>query len=92
MRCMKIIINVYGRVQGVFFRSTTQKIAKDLGLSGFVKNMPDGSVRIEAEGPKEDLEQLLKFAHRGSSFANVEKVESTYQEATNEFNGFRVRY
>ncbi|MFX1410399.1 MAG: acylphosphatase, partial [Promethearchaeota archaeon] len=46
----RIKIKVYGLVQGVFFRYTTRKVARNLGLAGYVKNMPDGSVLIEAEG------------------------------------------
>lgn len=88
----RIIIDVYGRVQGVFFRATTRKKARKWGLSGYVKNMSDGSVHIEAEGPQEKLENLLEFAHKGPSFANVKNVESSYEEASNEFNGFNVRY
>jgi len=88
----KIIIDVFGRVQGVFFRSTTRKKARKWGLKGYVKNMPDGSVHIEAEGPEEKLEKLLKFAHNGPSFARVDRVESEYKEATNEFRRFRVRF
>jgi acylphosphatase len=88
----KIIIDVFGRVQGVFFRSTTRKKAQKWGLKGYVKNMPDGSVHIEAEGSEDKLEKLLKFAHNGPSFARVDRVESKYEEATNEFKRFRVSF
>ena len=50
----RINIHVYGLVQGVFFRYTTRKIARNLGITGIVKNLPDGSVYIEAEGPEDN--------------------------------------
>ncbi len=58
----RIIIKVYGSVQGVFFRYSTRKVARTIGLTGFVKNMADGSVYIEAEGIESDLLKLLEFA------------------------------
>jgi len=69
----KIIIKVFGYVQGVFFRYTTRKVAKILGLTGFVKNMADGSVYIEAEGPEH---------------ARVEGVEYEFKTAQNKFKTF----
>ena len=59
MKETRIVIKVYGLVQGVFFRYTTRKIARKLGLSGYVKNMHDGSVLIDAEGPDDKLKELL---------------------------------
>ena len=77
----KIIINVYGLVQGVFFRYTTRKVARGLGLTGYVKNLNDGSVYIEAEGPEDKLKELLKFARKGPNSAKVESVKFEYREA-----------
>jgi acylphosphatase len=88
----RIIIDVYGKVQGVFFRGTTRRKARKWNLTGYVKNMSDGSVHIEAEGSEESLKKLLDFAHQGPSFARVDRVEREYQEATNEFKRFKVRY
>lgn len=87
----KITIDVYGRVQGVFFRASTRKRARKWGLDGYVKNMPDGTVHIEAEGPKEKLEKLLAFAREGPRLARVDKVEKSYSDPKDEFQGFRVR-
>jgi acylphosphatase len=55
----RITITVSGLVQGVFFRYTTRNVARKLGLKGIVKNMPDGTVYIEAEGEDADLEQQI---------------------------------
>ena len=58
-------LKVIGRVQGVFFRVSTQKEAIRLGIRGFVRNEPDGSVYIEAEGDRFELEQLLDWIRAG---------------------------
>jgi acylphosphatase len=84
----RIIIEVYGRVQGVFFRYTTRKVARKLGLTGIVKNMPDGSVYIEAEGTEDNLLELLEFANKGPSHAKVEEVKHEFKETENKYKGF----
>lgn len=88
MKESKIIIKVHGLVQGVFFRYTTRKIARKLGLTGFVKNMPDRTVYIEAEGPDDKLLELLEFSKKGPNHAYVERVEHEFTRHTNEFNEF----
>jgi acylphosphatase len=84
----KLIITVSGLVQGVFFRYTTRKVARKLGLKGYVKNMPNGTVYIEAEGEEEQLNQLLKFTYTGPPHAKVENVEYEFRESDNKFKGF----
>ncbi len=84
----KLIIKVYGRVQGVFFRYTTRKVARKLGLTGIVKNMPDGSVYIEAEGHEDNLLELLEFAKKGPRNAKVEEFKYEFKEPENKYNGF----
>ncbi|TFG17296.1 MAG: acylphosphatase [Promethearchaeota archaeon] len=84
----RIIIKVYGLVQGVFFRYTTRKVARKLGLLGIVKNMPDGSVYIEAEGPEENLSELLKYAKRGPKYAEVTNIEYEYTDSQSKYKGF----
>lgn len=71
------VIEVYGRVQGVGFRYYTEKKAKELGIHGYVKNRPDGSVKIEAEGEEHVLEAFLQWCHQGPSWAKVQEVKST---------------
>ncbi|HEV7350194.1 acylphosphatase [Telluribacter sp.] len=67
-------ITVQGRVQGVWYRASTQEKAHELGLTGFVQNQPDGSVYIEAEGTGEVLEAFLSWCHRGPLLARVDQV------------------
>ncbi len=83
---------VYGRVQGVSFRYYTQQEARRLGLTGWVANHPDGTVRLIAEGPRPDLEKLLTFLHHGPPAALVRQVESTWQPAGGEWRTFGVNY
>jgi len=92
MKVSKIKIKVFGYVQGVFFRYTTRKVARKLGLTGYVKNMSDGTVYIEAEGPQDKLFELLNFSKQGPKHAQVEKVEHEFTHPTNEFKGFDYEF
>lgn len=83
---------VHGYVQGVNFRATTQREAAHLNLTGWVRNRWDGSVETVAEGSRAALETFERFLHRGPAAADVERVDSTYSEATGEFSSFNIRY
>lgn len=82
-------IQIYGRVQGIFFRATAREIADKLGIKGFARNEPDGSVYIEAEGEAENLDKFIKWCNIGPSMADVEKVVVTEGQLKN-FNDFEV--
>lgn len=90
MRRVHLIIS--GDVQGVGFRAWVRGKARELGLVGWVKNREDGAVELVAEGPKEALEKLVQACRRGPDVAWVEKVDTTWGEATNEGVGFAVVY
>ena len=92
MKELRVKIKVYGFVQGVFFRYNTRKLARRLGLTGYVKNLPDGTVYIEAEGPEDKLIELLEFSKQGPKHAFVEKVEHEYIQPTEEFKGFDYKF
>ncbi len=82
---------VYGRVQGVNFRNFTADHARRLGLTGSVRNLPDGrSVAVEAEGERTALVRLESLLREGPRFALVEQVESTWLPATGGDRDFRV--
>lgn len=68
-------VRIYGKVQGVFFRKYALMVAQALGVGGFVRNEPDGTVLAEIEGAPEALERFVQWAHRGSPAARVERVE-----------------
>ena len=85
-------ILVFGMVHGVFFRDTTRRVAKNKNLTGYVKNMRDGSVYIEAEGPEDKLKELLAFSKKGPEHARVKRVEFEYSEPQHEFSGFEYQF
>ncbi len=90
MKRVHIIIS--GRVQGVFFRYNTKKIANELGLGGFVRNLPDGTVEIVAEGEEEKINKLIDFCKIGPRAAEVIGIKIEYEEPRNEFSNFEIGY
>lgn len=86
----RIEARIHGRVQGVFYRANTRETAQSLGLTGWVKNRPDGTVELVAEGPTSKLEELVEWAHEGSPAARVDRVDVEWSDATGEFSGFRI--
>jgi acylphosphatase len=100
----RIHILVFGDVQGVFFRAGTVSEAKRLGLTGWVRNNPDGSVEMIAQGGREQLQKLLEWCAHGPAGASVSRVEHEWigtlvdkggrkeSGADAGFVGFRVRY
>lgn len=89
---VRLEITVTGRVQGVNFRSYTQQQARNLGLTGWVANHTDGTVRVVAEGDEIALEALLAFLNQGSPMARVDSVESQRLPATGAFDQFRIQF
>lgn len=70
-----VSIQVSGKVQGVYFRKYAKEEADRTGIKGFVRNQPDGSVYIEAEGSADQLKQFVEWCYKGSPLSKVEKVE-----------------
>ncbi|MEA3249912.1 MAG: acylphosphatase [Patescibacteria group bacterium] len=83
-------ITVRGRVQGVFFRWSAKEQAERLGLSGFISNEPDGTVRIEVQGENGALAGFMDWCKTGPRMADVDKLESDSIEPVAE-KGFSVR-
>jgi len=88
----RVAILVSGYVQGVFYRATTLKKAKELNLTGFVRNEKDGKVKIVAEGEEKQLEEFIERIKKGTLFANVSKIEVKWDKAQGEFKDFEIRY
>lgn len=82
-------IQILGLVQGVFFRATAKEQADKLNLKGFAKNMPGGSVYIETEGEKENLDKFLNWCWQGPVIAKVEKVTIS-EGPLKKFSSFEV--
>lgn len=86
---LTLLARVTGRVQGVWFRGWTEWRARDLGLDGWVRNEPDGSVAALLSGPQDAVRQMLADLHRGPEAARVTAVE-TAPAAPPETKGFRI--
>jgi acylphosphatase len=82
---------IKGEVQGVGFRWAVQHQAGRLGLTGYAENLPDGSVRVEAEGDPDRHDQLEAFLRQGPRWAEVHSLDSQRVPATGEFDEFRAR-
>jgi acylphosphatase len=90
MGLKQVHLHVRGRVQGVYFRASTQREAKRIGLSGWVKNRPDGAVEVLAEGEEEGLKELIAWAQKGPSAARVERVDVRWRGFVGDFPDFRI--
>jgi acylphosphatase len=91
MSAQRLRAVVKGEVQGVGFRWSVQRQAGELGLTGYAENLPDGSVRVEAEGDPDGLDQLEAYLRRGPRWAEVESLDVRRLPATGEFRGFSAR-
>ncbi len=83
---------IHGLVQGVYFRASTRDEAIRLGVGGWVRNLPDGSVEAVFEGEKKKVEEIVGWSYRGPSGARVIKVDLTWEPYKGEFGRFDVRY
>lgn len=81
---------VHGDVQGVGFRYFVQRRADDMGLAGWVRNRPDGSVEVLVEGNRAALARMLELLGRGPGMANVDRVDVEWEKETG-LKGFAVR-
>lgn len=78
-----------GRVQGVFFRATTEKIARKFDVTGWVRNEPDGSVRLVVEGDADELDRFISAVQR-TKCDNIDEVRIDRRPATGELSDFRI--
>ena len=83
-------LRIYGTVQGVFVRQSTKEKAQELNLTGFVRNEPDGSVYVEAEGDPQSLGKLREWCQVGPSRAKVTRIEAETGEAKG-YDRFEVK-
>ncbi|GBE13539.1 acylphosphatase [bacterium BMS3Bbin14] len=83
---------VHGQVQGVFFRDYTRRHARHLGLGGWVRNLPDGTVETVFEGEADKVEAMLAWLHEGSPHSRVSAVDAVEEEPIGEDEGFFVLY
>ncbi|MGB3632729.1 MAG: acylphosphatase [Rubrobacteraceae bacterium] len=84
-------VYISGNVQGVFFRDSTRRKAEELGLTGWVKNMPDGRVEAVFEGTASTVQEMIDWCKEGPSQATVEDVDAEREEPAEDLKGFEVR-
>jgi acylphosphatase len=87
----RICIIVSGRVQGVFFRRAAAEQARTLGITGWARNLDDGSVELVGEGKRRDLEMLLVWAGKGPPHARVDAVQALWEPSQGGLSQFRIR-
>jgi acylphosphatase len=83
---------VSGRVQGVFFRQQTRREAESRGVTGWVRNLPDGQVEAVFEGEEDAVKALVDFCKRGPMGAVITSVDVTFENFTGEFRSFKIAY
>lgn len=88
---MRVHVFISGSVQGVFFRAHTRRKAFELGLAGWVKNLPNGRVEAVFEGAEERVEEMVVWCHQGPPASQVEKLEKV-EEPEEGLKGFEIRY
>jgi acylphosphatase len=90
MRAIRAVVQ--GRVQGVYFRAFTRDEAEQLGVTGWVRNNPDGSVECFAQAPDDKIEAFIRSLHKGSPGARVEAVQLREETPQPRLKGFEIRY
>ena len=86
----RVHLIIRGRVQGVFFRAATQREARRLGVTGWVKNRTDGNIELVAEGEEDAIKELAMWASHGPSAARVDHVDQRWRGYTGEFPDFTI--
>lgn len=92
MERLRAHVIIHGLVQGVYFRASTREEAVRLGVAGWVRNLPNGSVEAVFEGENRRVEEIVGWCHKGPPGARVEKVEVSWDQFKGEFSRFDIRY
>ena len=91
MKRVRLVIS--GRVQGVFYRAAIRSIAAKYPITGFVRNLPDGTVEVVAEGPEPELRSFAAECKINDGVRKAEKADATWFDApSREFKYFSIRY
>ena len=88
----RVRVVIEGRVQGVFFRASTRDEARARGLTGWVRNLPDGRVAALFEGDRRMVENMLAWCRQGPPYSYVAHVEVEWQPALGDMTDFRIVY
>lgn len=91
MNQVRASVRIAGRVQGVFFRQSTCDMALSLEITGWVRNLPDGTVEATFEGSSQDVKNMLYWCRTGPRAAKVEAIDVRWEDPTGEFTSFLIR-
>ncbi len=83
---------ISGRVQGVFFRASTQDAARGIGVSGWVRNLPNGKVEALFEGEREKVDLVIDWCRKGPEFSRVDNVDISFEAFKGDIHGFEIIY
>ena len=83
---------ITGRVQGVFFRVETQRAAEHIGVRGWVRNQPDGSVAALFEGSRQSVDRAIEWCRLGSPMSDVIDVAVQWEPPTGQYDAFEITY
>ena len=92
MATIRVHLYVSGRVQGVNYRAFVKREALRLGLTGWVRNLPDRRVEVVAKGEEEQVERFVQLCGEGPPLAMVRNIEAHREPPTGSFNSFSIRY
>ena len=81
-----------GKVQGVFFRANTERKARELGLTGWVRNLPDGTVESIFEGSRDAIDRAIEWCRSSQPYARVTDADVDWKEYEGKFSSFEIRY
>lgn len=87
-----LVATIYGQVQGVNLRSMIKVQALALGIVGLVLNLPEGTVRLEAEGDQEALEKLMRWINSGPSGVRIDRVDDYWSPDQGAYASFEIRW
>lgn len=90
MAVKRLSARIHGRVQGVGFRYYTREVARELGLTGWVRNTWDGDVEVMAEGEEGRLARFIGMLREGPPRAEVSQIDTSWSDPTNEYDRFYV--
>ncbi|MEW5914612.1 MAG: acylphosphatase [Thermodesulfobacteriota bacterium] len=92
MQQVRAVALIKGRVQGVWFRASTKRVADSLGLAGYVRNLPLRRVEAVLQGPRDKVDQALAWCHQGPAGAQVTEVTVSWQDPDPALKDFHIRY
>ncbi len=87
---VRVQLTIEGWVQGVFFRTSTVQEARRLGVKGWVRNCPDGSVEVVAQGGGKKIDELIQWCHQGPAGAQVRNVQLKWENYLNNLETFET--